>query len=209
MQKKTFIITFLNIALMLLMVSSSYSQLQQPGFECGDMNISSLPPTPFGMGLAKPMKTLPVNDETKYFRVLMVFVEFDNETDLSSHWTAGQLPDYAGDLFAQQKEFGLNAYEDYLVSDYFNKISNDQFDVIGDVYRVELSHDIGFYNNIAEAETEVFSILDNVMNIDWNLYDQWSWNETNQEYEKTQDDYIDMAYIQYRKVDPFGYNWGG
>jgi len=201
-------ITILSTIIIFYLVSQTYAQTQRPGFGC-ETSISSVANTPFGMGLTKPMKTLPTTNTGISFRVLMVFVEFSNESGSSSHWTAGNLPDYAYDLFAPEKQTGLNAYEDYLISDYFNKISNDQFDVIGDVYHVILSQEYSRYGSMAEAETEVFSILDNNLGVDWDQYDLWRWNAGTEQFEHAQDDYIDMAYVQYRMVNAFGISHGG
>ena len=127
------------LALLLIVLIQGILFAQSPyNFKCG-MEETEGPYAPFGQGLTKPMKTLPVNDETKFFRVLLVYVEFLNDTEGESwYWTPGQLPDYANQVFAPQKELGLDAYEDYYVSDYFNKISMDQFDMIGDVVHVTL-----------------------------------------------------------------------
>ena len=59
----------------ILLFSSILLYSQSPyNFVCGTPSGSQN--GPIGQGRFKPMKTLPVNDETKYFRVLMVFAEF-------------------------------------------------------------------------------------------------------------------------------------
>ena len=47
------------------------------------------------------------------------------------------------------------------------------------------------------------------MGLDWDRYDRWRWNSGTQEYEMYADNYIDMIYVQWRRVDPFGITWGG
>ncbi len=130
-----------------LFIKFSYSQSQYD-FKCG-FNQSYQPlVTPLGMGLFKPMKTTPKEDLNKYFRVLMIYVEYLNDNEGSTaYWAPRNLPVYANQLFAPQKQLGINAYEQYKISDYFNKVSRDDFDVIADVYHVILDYEYSYYQN--------------------------------------------------------------
>lgn len=70
--------------------------------------------TAFGTGMTKPMSTLPMNDTSAYFRVLLVYVEFKGDTEGDdTYWQDGNPPTYADDLFAPVKSTGLNAYSGY------------------------------------------------------------------------------------------------
>lgn len=195
------------IAIMLFSSTLLYSQSQY-NFVCGTPEGTQN--LPIGGGLYKPMKTLPTTNSGVYFRVLMVFVEFANDnTGSSTYWAPGYPPTYTDELFAEEKDFGLTAYEDYKISDYFNKVSRDEFDVIADVYHVVLDHEYSYYQNMSQAQTALFIKLDYDIGLGWDRYDLWRWNSGTQEYEMQRDDYIDMIYVQWRRVDPFGIGWGG
>jgi hypothetical protein len=199
------------IIIMLLIAYPLFSQSQYD-FNCNTSPVQ-LPPTPMGMGLTKPMKTLPANDPLKYFRVLMLFVEFQNDnSDPTAYWQPNSLPPYSDQLFAPQKQLGITAYEQYKISDYFNKVSRDQFDMIGDVYHVILPHDYNYYYNgpgFNEAQLDVFRTLDSDPNFPWDRFDRWQWNDLTQQYEQAPDGNIDMIYVQYRHVNMFNMNYGG
>lgn len=204
--------------LLLIFISSALNSQWVYNFKCGMPDTIDAPGTSaFGTGLTKPMQTLPASNTDVYFRVLLVYVEFKNDDEGSNtYWEAGEPPVYADQLFAPEKELGVNAYEDYYLSNYFNKISNDQFDMIGDVKHITLPYEYSHYsagNCYNEAMLDVMKVLDTSSNMseraDWQRYDLWSWNSTSQEFEMEQDGDIDMMYIQFRRADMCGMTSGG
>jgi len=192
---------------LMLLINIDYAQQQtvQKLFSCDNFTVQSYPSTPLGMGLTKPMKTLPVNSTDAYFRVLMLFVEYESdETGPNSYWEPNSMPNYYDQLFASEKQLGIDAYEDYKISDYFNKVSRDEFDMIAGVYHVTLPHEYSYYQNhqngcFDESQLDAFRVLD-AQQFDWARYDLWKWDENAQEYVQNPDGYIDMIYIQHRRV---------
>ena len=188
-------------------------------FKCGMSDTFSVPgSTAFGTGMTKPMSTLPMNDTSVYFRVLLVYVEFKGDTEGDdTYWQDGNPPTYADDLFAPVKSTGLNAYSGYYISDYFNKISNDKFDMIGDVKHIILNKTYSDYsgsgNCYGNAMLDVLRTLDTSSNpsykVNWPRYDLWRYNNSSQEFEMIDDGYIDMIYIQFRKENMCGMSSGG
>jgi len=187
--------------------------------KCGMTDTLELPGNSlFGTGMTKPMSTLPLSDTSAYFRVLLVYVEFkdDDEGD-DTYWQNGHPPIYANKLFAPVKTLGITAYSEYYLSNYFNKISNDQFDMIGDVKHITLNKEYSEYsgsgNCYNNAMIDVLRTLDTSSNLDyradWRRYDQWKWNGTTQEFQKSQDSIVDMIYIQFRRADMCGMTSGG
>ncbi|RPI19192.1 MAG: T9SS C-terminal target domain-containing protein [Ignavibacteriae bacterium] len=199
---------------LLLLITISINSYTQYHFTCG-FSSDNLPDNPpIGNGMTKPMKTLPTTSYDKYFRVLMIFIEFNSDTSSSSspYWSPNNEPVYMNSLLAPIKVLGLDAYEDYKLSDYFNKITLDQFDVIGDVYHIVLPYNYDYYVNnggISAATVDAFESLESDPNFDWDRYDLWRFNSNTQEFEMVQDDYIDMIYIQHRRIDPFNIPYGG
>ena len=203
---KTF---FTTLFLLFIIFSSQLNSQWLYNFKCGMSDTFSVPgSTAFGTGMTKPMSTLPMNDTSAYFRVLLVYVEFKGDTEGDdTYWQDGNPPTYADDLFAPVKSTGLNAYSGYYISDYFNKISNDKFDMIGDVKHIILNKTYSDYstsgNCYANAMLDVLRTLDTSNNpaykVNWPRYDRWSYNSSNQEFVMEPDAYIDMIYIQFRK----------
>ena len=155
-----------HILIVIVLFSSALLYSQKPyTFVCGTPSGSQN--GPIGEGLHKPMKTLPSTNMGVFFRVLMVFVEFDNDySGESYYWPPQDWPVYADGLFAENKALGLTEYEDYKVSDYFNKVSRDQFDMIADVYHIILDHDYSYYSTLDQAQTDLFTKLDYDVGLD-------------------------------------------
>ncbi|MGH2576118.1 MAG: hypothetical protein ACRDFC_10510, partial [Ignavibacteria bacterium] len=165
----------------------------------------------FGIGRFKPVKTLPVNDLTKYLRLLVVFVEFKNDFSdpNSTVWPPMQDPVYMNQVFSNTKRLGLNGYNPVTetISDYWNILSRDQFDVIADIFRIRLPKEYNQYTGFIDTHLDVYRMLDTNLFIDWNRYNLWRWNGT--DYVQEPDDYVDMMIIQHRHRDIFGTNYGG
>jgi hypothetical protein len=210
--KKT-CITFMLLFFITILFHTGVLFAQVPGMVTCNTTSSPSASSVFNVGRWKPSKTPPTSNEDYFLRVLVVFVEFknDNTDPGSTVWAPNTDPAYMDNLFAGNKELGLNAYSeaDETVSDYFNWISNDQLDIIGDVYRIVLPKEYSQYSWFTDTHTDVFRMLDTNLDIDWSLYDNWKWNYTNEEFEKTPDDTLDMIIIQHRRQNIFSTNYGG
>ena len=202
--------------ILLLVLSATVNTQWLYNFNCGMTDTLDVPGTSlFGTGMTKPMSTLPLNNTDVYYRVLLVYVEFKNDvTGETTYWEPGEIPTYGNNLFASEKELGINAYEGKYISNYFNKISNDQFDMVGDVVHLTLPYEYSHYssgNCYNEAMLDVMKMLDTneQSQVDWTRYDLWKWNNSTQEFEMSPDGNIDMMYVQFRRADMCGMTSGG
>jgi len=206
----------IKIIILLLLVTLTVNSQWLYNFNCGMPDTFDVPGTSlFGDGMTKPMSTLPLNNTDVYFRVLLVYVEFKNDdTGETTYWAPGEIPTYGNSLFASEKELGINAYEGKYLSNYFNKISNDKFDMVGDVVHLTLPFEYSHYssgNCYNEAMLDVMKMLDTneQSQVDWTRYDLWKWNTSTQEFEMSPDGNIDMMYVQFRRADMCGMTSGG
>ncbi|MBZ0202186.1 MAG: T9SS type A sorting domain-containing protein [Ignavibacteria bacterium] len=209
--------TLASLFLLFIIFSSPLQSQWIYNLNCGMEEEWPTTSSQFGTGMFKPMKTLPANDTSAYIRVLLVYVEFKNDDAWSeTYWPYQEPPVYSDDLFAPVKSTGINAYSDYYISNYFNKISNDQFDMIGDVKHIILDKEYddyiggGCYQN---AMLDVLRTLDTSSNLnyraDWRRYDLWKWNGVAEEFQNSQDSIVDMIYVQFRRSDFCGMISGG
>ena len=207
------------IILLFIIIFSGLIYSQQPyNFKCGTIETGNHLSLSFGQGMNKPMATLPYDDINIFFRVLIVYVEFKNDTDgAANYWAPGSLPVYANTLLAPQKELGIDAYDNYQISNYFNKISLDKFDMIGGVKHITLPNEYSYYgtssNCYINAMSDVLKLLDTSSNINdrvnWEDYDLWSYASTTQNFEMVPDGDIDMIYVQFRRENMCGMSSGG
>lgn len=169
---KTIKVILFQITALLIFSTASINSQWLYNFSCGMEESTASTSSLFGTGMFKPMKTLPANDTSAYLRVLLVYVEFKDDRDGdNTYWAPENPPIYADDLFAPVKTTGFNAYSDYLLSNHFNKISNDQFDVIGDVKHIILNKEYSEYsgsgNCYDNAMLDVLRTLDTSNNLDY------------------------------------------
>lgn len=118
-------------------------------------------------GLYKPSSNLP----GQYFRVLVVFVQFQGDNRPNSNWNPNQLPDWADEFIDPQT---ASEYTDMTISDFWKEMSMGNFDFIGDVYPelVILPPESYYYNkNFADCNHDVLTQID--PNVDFSLYDNW------------------------------------
>ncbi len=98
----------------------------------------------------------PLTTPNSYIKILIVYVEFDNETvdTGSTIWPPEGTISYFGDLLAESETHisdWWNAYDPDTesLSSWFCEVSRGQLHVIGNEYRVVLDHDTAYYQNLS------------------------------------------------------------
>jgi hypothetical protein len=148
-------------------------------------------------GKFKPSET----GSGEYFRILIVFAQFADDNEIFSGWTSGELPDWADEFIDDESG---STYTDLTMSDYWDEMSQGNFDFIGDVYPELVSLPAGSTyagqnKNFMDANLDVLDSIDS--NVDWSDYDNWEYDAVNQEFdfiEGNADSYVDMILIIYR-----------
>lgn len=144
----------------------------------------------------------------EYFRILIVFAEFANDTYNYSDWEYGELPDYSNILIADEVSA---SYQTMSMSEYWKEMSMGNYDVIGDIYPAVIrlnSEDYYRLNgkNYEDVNREVIATLD-FAGFDFKRYDNWG--KIGGSYQFTPrngDGYLDMLYIIYRNAENLS-NW--
>lgn len=141
-----------------------------------------------------------------YFRVMILFVQFANETGADiSWWPIGFPPAYMNEMLAASKRnpVGGNWWDNYsesteLISDYWLEQSRGRFHVIGEEVNVVLDHDYYYYQAIGSfnrVNDDVYTKLMS-MNINWTKFDKWKIVDSPGSMDLTYepDGYVDMIY---------------
>lgn len=148
-------------------------------------------------GRFKPSET----GQGEYFRILVVFAQFADDNASYGGWTSGQLPDWADDFIDDEVS---SPYTDITLSDYWDEMSQSNFDFIGDVYPQLVSLPAGttYFNQSKNFTDANLDVLDSIQaNVDWSDYDNWEYDAVNDEFDFVEGDadgYVDMIYIIYR-----------
>ena len=160
-------------ALLLILFSILYSfetnSQQYDEAVCPILTINPKAPASQTGGKYKPASNLP----GQYFRVLVVFVQFESDNRPNSSWNPGQLPTWADDFINSQT---LSEYTDMTISDYWDEMARGNYDFIGDVYPqlVILPPESYYYQNnktYADCNRDVLTQIDPYVN--FSLYDNW------------------------------------
>ena len=148
-------------------------------------------------------------DPDAVFRVLIVYVQFDNDPyDNVSWWLRGSQPQYFGELLSETKHENTNWWDAYdentaRMSDYWMEVSRGKFHVIGKEVHKILPHDNQWYidnynvNAGKYAMDDLYGMLAIDPDINWLLYDQWGGSMGNFIYGPG-DGYVDMIYFIFR-----------
>ncbi|MDR3625538.1 MAG: right-handed parallel beta-helix repeat-containing protein [Ignavibacteriaceae bacterium] len=155
---------------------------------------AGIPSTPYATtgGRFKPS----ANAQGQYFRVLIVFAEFEGDNNVISNWQYKSKPDWANNIIDQTSS---SSYRSNTISDYFKKMSNGTFDVIGDIYDSVIT--VPTHQSYGSANNYVLGKL-NSYNCNFKKYDNWGFNGTNFVFSaQNGDGYVDMIYIIYRWGD--------
>ncbi|RKY93547.1 MAG: hypothetical protein DRQ13_09310 [Ignavibacteriae bacterium] len=156
------------------------------------------------------------NDAGEYFRALIVFVQFQDDERTNTNWPLDELPNWADDFIDDEV---LSTYTDSTFSDYWDEMSQDNYDFIGDVYPdlVILGDEEDYDNdptaNYFDCNVDVFDSIE--INVDWSDYDNWEFDDDEFVFtEGDADGYVDMIIMIYRDPDtwftrfvPYGENF--
>ena len=218
----------INKSFLVLLLASLFGQInlhsQYPGsypglptgivnnkFQCGSNHTDAL--TGF-----MPHKT---PEQGQYLRILIIYVRFpddnlqgDQMNGASVWWNPAwerPLNPYTTDnTFIDLSEGDPNIpfmerYRNYTLSDYFCEMSMGEFDVIGDEYYVTMPltsveyKESGF--DCSDINAEAIRIADNLYNIDFKKYNNWTLNINQWEWTPGGGDNIaDMIVMEYRRA---------
>jgi hypothetical protein len=154
-------------------------------------------------GLYKPQRTdvsgAPANASLK---VLLVFVQFANETVAADNWPIGGAPVFMDEMFALTQNSSGNYWDRYnenteCLSDWYQEVSKGQMHVTGKAVNVILKYDAIDYLNYSTdpdvrmryMNAEIFDQLPS-LGVVWSEYDRMSGSDGNFYYQP--DTYIDM-----------------
>lgn len=148
------------------------------------------------------------NSQGEYFRALYVFAQFASDTKVIPNWPKNSLPAWAYSFIDQAV---AENYSQFTVSEYFDVMSEDDFDFIGDIHpniiTVQQNKSWGL------ANTDVINQLNNQV-ADFKRYDNWYYADGAFHFSASNGDgYFDMIHIIYRWADiswfSGGQGWGG
>lgn len=160
-------------------------------------------------GVAKPHRTdltgnVP-SDTLSRFHILIVFVQFANETRVSNEWPIDSMPAFMNNLFAINKNSSGNYWDRYnesaeLLSDWFHEVSKGRMHITGEAFNIILDNSDTYYANagMTVMNNEIYQKLENLGTIDWTDYDNWRKDPTDGLFYKEKDNYIDMIFKVHR-----------
>lgn len=162
-------------------------------------------------GLYKPERTDVANaPRDASFKVLLVFVQFANETVPSKEWPIGERPQYMNELLAENVNTTGNYWERYnketqQLSAWYQEVSKGHMQVTGKAYNVFLQYEANHYVNTRDGlEIMNQEIYDNLyaQGVRWEEYDNWSGGSGNFSYKP--DGYVDMIIKVHRTLSVNG-----
>lgn len=184
-----------------------YSQTfaQMKVLTCGlDPNIKSSSVMATIGGKYKPSS----NSQGEYFKALYVFAQFASDNKIITNWTKNSLPDWAYDFVDQTV---AENYSQFTVSEYFDVMSEDDFDFIGHIHPNIIT--VQENKSWGNANIDVINQLNNQIE-DFSRYDNWYYADGAFHFSASNGDgYLDMIHIIYRWADiswfSGGQDWGG
>ena len=118
-------IVFFILIFSILFIPTVYPQSEYEEVVCPDL--TDVGDEPQEGGRYKPAE----NESGEYFRALFVYVQFSGDTTDYTGWTHDELPDWADEFIDTSV---ISPYNDLTFSDYWDEMSQGNFDFIGDVY---------------------------------------------------------------------------
>ena len=140
------------------------------------------------------------------FHILVVFVQFSNETQAAGHWPINDEPDYMDDLFATSKNptgdyWGRYNENSAMLSDWFQEVSKGRMHVTGRAVNIILDHPDWWYNangGINTMNEEIYEKLKHPsLGIIWTDYDLWA-PPVGGVFRYKADKYVDMIFRIHR-----------
>lgn len=161
------------------------------------------------------------------FRVLMVYVRFEDDHQTMSYWNSYPNPNNVWDVegwMANSIDYDATILNTnyFNLTHYFREMSDEEYHVIGDVVYIEAPSKSTFKDDDGDQLTNlnlmgavnkwVIKKLDS--EIDLSKYDNYEYHGI-ENHEEVSDDFIDMIYMMYRTpgekhfAGPIGGNFGG
>ena len=125
-------------------------------------------------------------------KVFIIFAQFKDDPQIDNNgWAKNSYPDWAN-TFVNDSTGGSYPWNN--LSHYYNEMSNDTFQVIGDVYDslVITDNNQSYYSSIGQVNREIIMKVDPYVN--FNEYDNLNGSSTGS------DGIVDFIYIIYRNV---------
>lgn len=199
-------ILFVCSAIQILLFSKSHAQ-----DEClvDEFIIENHYPNNFFGGYFKPHRTdLDDGDPSPSnatYNMLFVFVDFPSETTQSGEWPIGQPPGFMDKFLVKDKNGSgdfWNRYKDSSLSDYYQEISRGAFHVTGETRYLTMYNNWSYYvtSGYNVFLTEIYTRLKSDTTINWAKFDQWSRNNSTNNYVFAKDGFLDMIGIFMRHV---------
>jgi hypothetical protein len=184
------------ITIVFFFVTNTYSQYENS--ICGD---SDSPPLAFGIPHLTP-------DEGEYFKVLILYVAFSDDTLSGPDWNVWErssqpVNPYTDDgRFIDTKE--MSDYTDYTYSKWFQEMSLNQFDFIGDEVYVQLDTTAEYYQSLNYTFGQMNNVVLQHADALVNFSDYDNWKIDNGEWVMEMDGNVDFVIINYRRVPGLG-----
>lgn len=113
------------------------------------------------------------------FPILIVFVQFANETEQDPVWQIGQAPTYMNNLLSYRKKTNPNWWETYdtqteSMSSYWMEVSRGKFNVVGKCVNIVLDYDTSYYKHNGwedRVNKDVYDKLKADTTINWPDFD--------------------------------------
>ena len=222
--KKSLFISVIIFSIIFGTNSEIFSQSMGNGFECSFISpgTQNSMMNPF-QGNDKPNTTdwngPNPSQPQAYFPVLVVFVQFANETTIDpfNSWPAGSAPVFLNSMIATQKNMGSSPWwekynpETQSLSSFWLEVSRGTFHVISPfsneyvngAFSVVLQHDANYYSNfgwLAEQEInkDIWIDLHRQGLVDWTPYDKWKYNVADGLFYNERDSIVDFIYKIHR-----------
>jgi hypothetical protein len=208
-------LNLLVIAFLFLIASNANSQFVPMLYpnnanDCGTVGVSNAPLNPndnFG-GWHRPSRSDIGNaPDWGYFPVLVVFVQFAGEQDISGygwHTTNDGQPDWMDSVISYNRISNSNwwdSYNAFQLSDYYQEFSRGKLHVIGQCESVVLPETEAWYTShggSAKVNKDVYDeLISRAGAIDWPFYDRWS-TTADGEFSWGRDGSVDMMYLIFR-----------
>ncbi|MCB0283891.1 MAG: hypothetical protein KDF60_14995 [Calditrichaeota bacterium] len=108
-------------------------------------------------------------------RILLVFVDFKNDTNPHSYWVAGSAPSGMSSFIDANTSINSSNYAN--VTNFFDQMSLGNYNVIGEAIYVEAPHtEVWYANNYYSRVDRNLDVLVNAVDpiVDFTLYDNWT-----------------------------------
>lgn len=211
----------INILLFLIILTLKFSYIENSYCQfdpCGTVMQSGESPTSstFIGGLYKPHRSdlggSPSSSELDYFPVLVVFVQYQDETggnfpgnpDSVNAWPAGRAPNYINKVITKDRapnsSSWWDSYNGHEINDYWHEFSRGKLHIQGEVFSVILQQTKAWYDSnggLAKVNKDIYDYLKDSTTITWPFYDKWT-TTSDGNFLWQPDGRVDMIYMTFR-----------